>query len=149
MLIIAGGGPDADRLRQVATDRGLQTVEFLGELAPEQLREQFRRVRFSVLPSECAENRPLAVLESLACGLPVVATDVGGLSEIIIPDETGVLVPPNDPAALLAGIERVSDWSSEHRLAARRWTEKNLEPERQIEALVTIFRSLAPPTARA
>jgi glycosyltransferase involved in cell wall biosynthesis len=55
-----------------------------------------------VLPSSW-EAFPIGVLEALACGVPQVATDVGGTGEAVAPD-TGVLVPPHDPAALASGV---------------------------------------------
>ena len=50
------------------------------------------------------ENNPVVLLEALSCGLPVVATAVGGVPEVVT-DERGVLVAPHDPDALAAGIE--------------------------------------------
>jgi glycosyltransferase involved in cell wall biosynthesis len=52
-----------------------------------------------VLPSKSGEGLPLVAMEAMACGLPVVATDVGGVKEIL-PQEYGRLVPPNQPQAL-------------------------------------------------
>jgi glycosyltransferase involved in cell wall biosynthesis len=53
-----------------------------------------------VLHAARAENHPLAVLEAQSCGIPVVATDVGGVPETLVDRRTGLLVPPDDPAAL-------------------------------------------------
>src|SRR5262249_46835723 len=78
-----------------------------------------------VFPS-LGENMPLAVLEALCCGLPVVATDVGGIPEAV--GEDGALVPPGDPDALAAAIKNVIgdfgrfDPGEIARRAAARWS---------------------------
>lgn len=56
--------------------------------------------------SSVAEGIPLTVLEAMACGLPVVATDVGGVGEVVLPGTTGLLVAPGNPAALTAALGR-------------------------------------------
>ena len=64
------------------------------------------RARFSVLPSVWYENGPMAALESLAAGLPLVGSAIGGIPEMIEDGVTGVVVPPGDPSALLSGLLR-------------------------------------------
>ena len=68
-----------------------------------------------VLPSAW-EAFPIGVLEALACGVPQVATDVGGTREAVVP-ETGILVPPRDPGALALALTRIL----QNRGAAARW----------------------------
>jgi glycosyltransferase involved in cell wall biosynthesis len=53
------------------------------------------------------EGMPNVVLEAMACGRPVVATDIPGTAELVVPDVTGLLVPRDDPGALAAAIERL------------------------------------------
>jgi glycosyltransferase involved in cell wall biosynthesis len=55
------------------------------------------------------EGTPLAVLEAMACGLPIVATNVGGVPELVCADESGVLVAPGDPAAVAAAVLALLD----------------------------------------
>ncbi len=104
-LEIAGDGPCREELRQLVAELGLERiVSFLGELRA--VPEFLARGSLFVLPSR-SEGVSLTLLEAMACGLPVVATRVGGTPEVVVDDETGILVPPSDPAALAAAILRV------------------------------------------
>ena len=59
------------------------------------------------LPSRSQENQPLVVLEAFACGVPVIATALGGLPELVQPGRYGDTTPPDDPDALAAALERL------------------------------------------
>jgi glycosyltransferase involved in cell wall biosynthesis len=81
-------------------------VRFLGSRSPAEIAERMRAADIFVLPSRF-ENLPVVLLEAMASGLPVVATAVGGVPEIV-DAHAGLLVPPEDPERLAAGIESVA-----------------------------------------
>jgi glycosyltransferase involved in cell wall biosynthesis len=60
-----------------------------------------------VLPSASGEGLPLVLLEAMSCGLPVIATTVGGTPEIVQHNKTGILIPPIDPQAIADSIVRL------------------------------------------
>jgi glycosyltransferase involved in cell wall biosynthesis len=102
-LIVAGRGPDESVLHRLATKLGIDDrVEWVGWT--EQPAEQLPRFTVFVLPSR-SEGLPLSVCEAMLAGLPVVASDVGGVGEVVVDGETGVLVPPDHPDALAGAIE--------------------------------------------
>jgi glycosyltransferase involved in cell wall biosynthesis len=118
-LRIVGTGPDEGRLRAIAG----ADVEFLGAISNEALRDAYRAAAATVLPAE--EDFGIALVESLACGRPVIALNRGGARETIVPNVTGLLVDDQtpdafadamrdlaahryDPAALQAHAERFS-----------------------------------------
>ena len=111
-----GEGPDraavaADVCRHVAG-----RVELLG--ARGDVPELLAAADLFVLSSR-SEGLPISVLEAMAAGLPVVATDVGGVSELVVDGETGFLVPPADPGALAEAVERLlRDHELRHRFGA-------------------------------
>jgi glycosyltransferase involved in cell wall biosynthesis len=110
-LLIAGEG-DTAGLQAVAAAHGVgDAVSLLGSRGD--VADLLATATAGVLSSDF-EGMPLAVLEYMAAGLPVVATDVGGLPEIVRDGETGFLVPPRDPEALA---ERVSQLLSDPALA--------------------------------
>ena len=106
-LDIAGSGPLEAELRAQAAD--LPSVQFLGWQTPEQLSRILHKAQAVVVPSRIAadgdcEGLPTVVLESIRAGVPVVASDHAGIPEIIRHEETGFLVPENDPDALAAAL---------------------------------------------
>jgi glycosyltransferase involved in cell wall biosynthesis len=104
-LEVAGDGPDRPALEREAELLGLEdTVEFLGWR--EDLTRLFDRWDVFAQPS-LEEAFPVATLEAMAAGLPVVATNVGGLPELVEDAETGLLVPPEDPAALADALRKL------------------------------------------
>ncbi len=119
ILLVAGTGPQEAELRQLASDLGAD-VRFLGE-----------RQDVADLMSACdgfahasvVEGLPVALLEAASSGLACVAADVGGVSEIIVHEQTGYLVFPGVPEALGAAMSRLMSLSREERrelgLAAR------------------------------
>ena len=101
-FVIAGDGPQTENLRRLIAELGLEArVHMLG------LRRDVMNILQSldlfVLPTH-QEALGTAFIEAGAMGLPVVATDVDGVPEVVVDGETGVLVPPRDPAALAAAI---------------------------------------------
>ncbi|MFL5863021.1 MAG: glycosyltransferase [Solirubrobacteraceae bacterium] len=101
-LVIAGDGPQRGDLERHVSSRGLAgTVHFLGQRRD--VTSILETVDVGALSSDW-EGMPLFVLECMATGTPVVATDVGGIPEMIAHDRTGLLVPPRDPGALATAI---------------------------------------------
>ena len=93
-LVIAGEGPQSDELRALAASGD---VEFRGHVSSTELARLRRGAAVAIVPSRYAEILPLAALEAMAAGLPVVAASAGGLAEAVPPEG---LYPPGDVAAL-------------------------------------------------
>ncbi len=110
-LLLAGdcdpenpGSLAPEQLREFASAYG---INWLGHV--EDVREVWRQAHFAVQPSRGGEGLPKSLLEAAACGRAMVATDVPGCREIVIPGSTGVLVPVDDAEALAKAMSRLAD----------------------------------------
>jgi glycosyltransferase involved in cell wall biosynthesis len=118
-LTIAGSGPEERRLRDLATQLGVaDRVNFTGRLDRESMADLYRQADVMINPS-LADNMPNSVLESMASGVPVVSTNVGGIPFIVQDGVTALLVEPGDAAAMAAAIlNLVEDQELWHRLSS-------------------------------
>ena len=113
--LVVGDGPDRERIAAAARPLG-PAVQLLGERGD--VRELLADADVFVLSSR-SEGLPISILEAMAAGLPVVASCVGGVGEIVVDAETGFLVPVGNEGALAAAIERLlADSSLRRRLGA-------------------------------
>ncbi|MCX5892433.1 MAG: glycosyltransferase family 4 protein, partial [Deltaproteobacteria bacterium] len=122
--LIVGEGPEAEGLKKMVKDLGLEDrVELPGRLQPEELLPLFQRADLLAMPS-CVrqldqDGIPTVLIEALAMEIPVVATRVSGIPELVKDGETGLLVDPDDLTGLVAALERLlADRSLAQRLAA-------------------------------
>jgi glycosyltransferase involved in cell wall biosynthesis len=104
-FLLVGDGPLRTDLENLARKLGISSrVIFTGER--EDMRALYDRMDIFVLPS-LNEGMPMSVLEAMAAMKPVIGTAVGGVPTVVIPEQTGLLVKPADPAALVDAISRL------------------------------------------
>jgi glycosyltransferase involved in cell wall biosynthesis len=112
LLLLVGGGNDAAELRRLLQASGPDEVRWIDRFIMDraELLAYLAAADVSTLPSR-REGFPVAVLEAMACGLPVVAAEVNGIPEILEGGEAsgGVVVPPGDAGALAAALGRLVD----------------------------------------
>ena len=107
-LLIAGEGPERAALQKLVRDRCLSDrVHFLGRADRPKTVALFKGCSFFVLPSRM-EPFGIVNLEAMASGKAVVASRVGGVPEVVLDGETGLLIPPGDPGALALALQRVA-----------------------------------------
>ncbi|HMB54060.1 MAG TPA: glycosyltransferase [Thermoanaerobaculia bacterium] len=110
-LVMAGSGPLEAELRALVEELGLSgRVELPGFVAHDEVPRLMAGFDVFAHPSVYdSESFGVAVLEASACGVPVVATRVGGVPEVCVDGETGLLIEPNDPAELAAALVRLAE----------------------------------------
>jgi glycosyltransferase involved in cell wall biosynthesis len=113
LKVAGGGGNDLGLQEQAAKLRIADKVEFVGWVPRSGLPDFYRSLDVFVLPSTIFPNGitealGMVMIEAQACGIPGVGSDIGGIPETVLPGESALLVPPNDPSALQAALERTA-----------------------------------------
>jgi glycosyltransferase involved in cell wall biosynthesis len=142
-LYIAGDGPEHSSLERRITDSGLSdSVKLTGAIR--QLAPYFAAADMLAI-SSVKEGSPNALLEAMAARLPVVATNVGGIPEIVTHSDTAILIPPRNPAALARAIEEMLS----HPETARQMAERahrviidRFDPKKRAATLAGIYADM-------
>ena len=142
---IAGIGPEEGRLRSLATSLGATNVEFLGFVHRDRDRDLWCRARVVLTPSVWYENAPLAVLEAMAFGLPILASDIGGLPELVTHEDNGLLVAAHDVSAWAQALERFDKLPDETQArmgeSSRQKIKASFTWEAHLTALEAVYRA--------
>jgi glycosyltransferase involved in cell wall biosynthesis len=142
-LLLVGRGKEESRLRELAETLGVAgRVLFVGEQAD--VAPWLAQTTVYVQPSRAA-GIPISILEAMATGLPVVATAVGGTSEVVVDGETGLLVPPGDPVVLAEALDTLLGnpaMSAAFGLAGRARVEVHFSETRMLERVEALLDTL-------
>ncbi|MFQ5783900.1 MAG: glycosyltransferase family 4 protein [Alphaproteobacteria bacterium] len=139
-LLIAGGGPDRPALEALAIRLGVaDRVRFLGRVGHEELPRIYGTADALVLASS-REGWPNVLLEAMACGTPVVATEVGGIPEVVATPAAGVLMPERSAEGVAAGVEAL--FASPPERAATRAYAEGFGWEATTQGQIALFRSI-------
>ena len=137
-LLVVGDGPEAERLRSLAPPN----VEFRGTVQPSQVPALFQGARALLVPSVCYEGAPRSIIEAHAAGVPVIASQIGALPDMVADATSGLVVPPGEPEAWAEAIRTMlDDRTSEEfgRNALRIWEER-YTPAQSLRGLETAYQ---------
>jgi colanic acid/amylovoran biosynthesis glycosyltransferase len=139
---LVGNGPMRSVVERRIRDLHLtERIRLTGSLPPAQVMACYRSATVAVLPS-FTEGVPVTLMEALAHELPVVATYVGGVPELVDPGRSGLLVPPGDVEGLANALEHVlkdPDWARGLGLNGSQVVRRQFDQDTQAEALVRLF----------
>ncbi len=150
--VSVGDGPLRGELELKREQLGLnEVIEFTGALTHEEVLAWWQRADLATLTSE-NEGMPVCLMEAGACEVPVVATAVGGIPELVTHGETGLLAPRNDPPALAAAFRELMenpDRAAAMGRAARRRVQEKFSLMKQVDDLLAIWSEILSATPRA
>ncbi len=142
VFLVVGKGPDMGSMQAQIKQLGIQAnFRLTGFVPDEDLHLYYNTADLFVLPSKSGEGLPLVAQEAMACGLPVVATDVGGISEIMVKGY-GKLVPPNKPEALASAVLEFAENSFIDSSELRAVVEQRFGWDSNVQRLVEIYEEL-------
>jgi glycosyltransferase involved in cell wall biosynthesis len=140
-LNIVGDGPLAERVREAAEKN--PRIRWLGLQSSEKVLEIVGQAKFLLLPSLWYEWLPKIIVEALSKGTPVIASNLGAMTELIEHDRNGMLFTPGEPAALAAAVHAVLEHSAtltRMRKAAREAFEQKFTAEANYKLLMAAYR---------
>lgn len=145
-LTLAGRGPETEKLTAQATALGLgDFVTFPGYIETEKALEFIAEHDVMLMPTIVPESFGVAALEAASLGLPVIASDIGGVSEIVRHQESGLLVPAGDSTALSLAILKLSrdeTLRNEYSRQARELVVREFNWDKQVELMETLYREV-------
>jgi len=143
VFLVVGKGPDMDSVQMQIEQLGIeQNLRLTGFVPDQDLHLYYNTADLFALPSKSGEGLPLVALEAMSCGLPVIATNVGGISEIM-EDTYGKLVPPNNPEALAKTILEFAETDfSLLKNELRAIVEEKYGWDKNVERLMEIYQEL-------
>lgn len=113
-LVIAGTGPEYEKLKNYIEENRLENkIELTGFITGEKLDSMRKNAYAVVLPSECFENGPYALMEPMSAGKPVIGADMGGIPEMAIPDKTGWIFESGNAEDLASVLKKATEISDE------------------------------------
>lgn len=143
LFVLVGEGPDRRKLEELVRDLNIaERVIFAGHR--EDMPDVYASLDILVLPS-INEGLPMTLIEAMAAARPVIATPVGAIPKLIIPEQTGLLVNPRDPVGLAAALGRlISNPDLRHRLGrdGQAWVMRRFSAEAMAQQYAEIYQEV-------
>lgn len=144
-LLIAGEGPEREKIEQLIKQEKLKKrVQLLGKIKPEEVREYVRKAHAIVVPSVWYENCPYSVLETIAIGKPIIGSNIGGIPELVIDGENGLLFETGNVEDLSKKINIIYEDTKQYNkfIKNAKKLSKQYDKKRYYEEIMKIYKKI-------
>lgn len=144
-LIVVGDGEQGGHLRELCRELDLdRRVTFAGLVDNRRIAKFYEKMDVVIVPSVWPENSPVVITEAMASGIPVVASDIGGIPELVEDGITGFLIPPRNIRALAERVEYLHAHPEERRQMGAKATERIREHElgQQVAEVLEVYKGV-------
>lgn len=145
-LKVVGAGPKENELRAFVAENKMQNVEFIGYKRGEELNDLVRNAYFIIVPSEWYENNPMTIIEAYSAGVPVIASNIGGIPEIVENGRTGFLFEGGEINSLKAALCKADSLTSQEyqvfSSSALCYAQDNFNEDRYYSLLMEFYKHI-------
>lgn len=142
-LNIIGTGPLKEDFENYCNENNIKNINFLGFKSGSELFQLIKKSKFVCVPSEWYENNPMTIIEAYTLRVPVIGSRIGGISEIIVTDQTGYLFEAGNIKSLLAVIDKAESLDQkqyeEMKSKAEEFAEEHFNKEIYYKKLITLY----------
>ena len=137
-LLLCGNGPMEEPCREYIAKNDLESVEMMGFVPNEKVREMVANSKALILPTQCYEGFPMTIAEAFAVGTPVIASDLGNAGSLVEEGVTGCKFAADSPEELKRAVVRLKGYLDLYRTIENQCTEKYME-EQNYESLMSVY----------
>lgn len=145
-LLIVGDGSEKGNLQNLVASKGLQdNVIFIPKVSPDKMPQICNMIDIFVVLSN-SESFGVSILEASACGIPIVATKIGGIPEVVKDGITGFLIPPADPSAAANAIAKLIidiNLRSQMGRVGREFVKRNYNFQYNLDNMISLYKQIA------
>lgn len=141
-IMILGVGPEFQRLRDYCTTNNFDHVIFKGKQTRKQCIQIMNNAKCAIVPSQCGEAFSLVAAEAMSLGVPIIASDIGGLGELIRDSGAGIIVESKNSDGFISAIKNVLETpklSESLGIAGKKFANTNLNAEKNVQELMDIY----------
>jgi glycosyltransferase involved in cell wall biosynthesis len=144
-ILIAGDGELEEEMHKVVLENHLDNVNLLGFVEPKELLRLMSSANFTIFPSEWYENSPMSIIESFACGKPVLASNIGALPDMVMDGWNGLLFEPGNAQHLASQIQYLFEHPEKAAEMGNHGREKvvtEMNPELHYQQIMQVYQQL-------